>query len=79
MGAMSVLPGCIIAQRRINANEAELYARAITETERIARQLENGGPGNYDVRFFSAKLLSITALRPSKAIASFAEPSGHRQ
>ncbi|KAB7647803.1 hypothetical protein [Polymorphobacter fuscus] len=46
------LPGCISAQRRINANQAELYAQAIAETERVARQLENGGPGRHDVRFF---------------------------
>lgn len=50
--ALLALPGCITAQRRINANQAELYAQAITETERVARQLENGGPGRYDVRFF---------------------------
>lgn len=52
VAAMLVLPGCITAQRRINANQAELYAQAISETERVARQLENNGPGNYDVRFF---------------------------
>jgi hypothetical protein len=49
---LALLPGCISAQRRINANQAELYAAAITETERVARQLETGGPGRYDVRFF---------------------------
>ena len=50
--AVLLTPGCISAQRRINANQAELYAQAITETERVARQIEAGGPGTYDVRFF---------------------------
>jgi hypothetical protein len=47
-----MLPGCISAQRRINANQAELYAEAIAETERVARQLETGGPGAHDLRFY---------------------------
>lgn len=50
--ALLLLPGCISAQRRIDANQAELYAQAVAETERVARQLENGGPGRHDVRFF---------------------------
>ena len=52
IAALVLLPGCISAQRRIDANQAELYAEAIAETERVARQLETVGPGAYDVRFF---------------------------
>lgn len=52
LAAALLLPGCISAQRRINANQAELYAEAITETERVARQLEQGGPGAHDLRFY---------------------------
>ncbi|GGE19598.1 hypothetical protein GCM10011529_27730 [Polymorphobacter glacialis] len=47
-----LLPGCISAQRQIDASQAALYAQAITETERVARVLETTGPGRYDVRFF---------------------------
>lgn len=65
------LPGCISAQRRINANQAELYAQAIAETERVARQLENGGPGANDVRFFFSNAFvndSLAALNGYRVI-----------
>jgi hypothetical protein len=52
ISAALALSGCISAQRRINANQTELYAEAIVETERVARQLEQGGPGPHDVRFY---------------------------
>lgn len=63
LAAALLLPGCISAQRRINANQAELYAQAITETERVARQLETGGPGQYDVRFFLSNAFINESLR----------------
>ncbi len=66
-----LLPGCISAQRQINANQAELYAQAITETERVARQLENGGPGRYDVRFFFSNAFineSLTTLNGYRVV-----------
>jgi hypothetical protein len=47
-----LLPGCITAQRRINANQAELLAEAVTESERVAAQLEGPGVGRYDIRVF---------------------------
>ncbi len=58
-----LLPGCISAQRRINANRAELYQQAIAETDRVARQLEAGGPGRYDVRFFLSNAFINQSLR----------------
>lgn len=58
-----VLPGCISAQRRINANRAELYEQAIAETDRVARQLQAGGPGRYDVRFFLSNAFINQSLR----------------
>ena len=60
---LAMLPGCIMAQRRINANQAELYAQAIAETERVARQLETSGPGRYDVRFFLSNAFINESLR----------------
>lgn len=65
------LSGCISAQRRINANQAELYAQAIVETERVARQLENGGPGTHDVRFFFSNAFineSLAALNGYRVV-----------
>lgn len=52
MAAMLLLPGCITAQRRINANQAELLAEAVAESERVAAQLEGPGVGRYDIRVF---------------------------
>jgi hypothetical protein len=63
VAAALLLPGCISAQRRINANQAELYAEAITETERVARQLEQGGPGGHDVRFYFSNAFINESLR----------------
>ena len=60
---LALSPGCIAAQRRINANEAELTAAAITETERVARQLETGGVGRHDVRFFLSNSFLNESLR----------------
>ena len=48
---LALLPGCISAQRRIDANQAELFAAAAAETDRVTRSLERGGVGAYDVRF----------------------------
>jgi hypothetical protein len=47
-----LLPGCITAQRRIAANQAELLAAAVAESERVAAQLEGPGVGRYDIRIF---------------------------
>lgn len=58
-----LMAGCVSAQRRINANRAELYELAITETESVARQLESGGPGRYDVRFFLGNAFINQSLR----------------
>ena len=58
-----LLPGCISAQRRINANRTELYEQAIAETDRVARQLEAGGPGRYDVRFFLSNAFINQSLK----------------
>jgi hypothetical protein len=63
LGLALLLPGCISAQRRINANQAELYAEAIAETERVARQLEQGGPGAHDVRFYFSNAFMNESLR----------------
>lgn len=63
LGVGLALPGCISAQRRINANQAELYAEAIVETERVARQLEAGGPGAHDVRFYFSNAFVNESLR----------------
>jgi hypothetical protein len=60
---LALLPGCISAQRRINANQAELYAEAIAETERVARRLESTGPGAYEVRFFLSNGFINDSLR----------------
>jgi hypothetical protein len=60
---LALLPGCISAQRRINANQAELYAAATAETERVAQQLERGGIGAYDVRFFLSNAFLNESLR----------------
>jgi hypothetical protein len=38
--AALALSGCISAERRINANQAELYAEAIVETERVGFPLK---------------------------------------
>ena len=59
-----LLSGCISAQRRINANRAELYDQAIAETDRVARQLQAGGPGRYDVRFFLSNAYINQSLKP---------------
>jgi hypothetical protein len=61
--AALALSGCISAQRRINANQAELYAEAIVETERVARQLEAGGPGGHDLRFYFSNSFINESLR----------------
>lgn len=58
-----LLTGCFSAQRRINANRAELYEQAIAETEKVTRQLEAGGPGRYDVRFFLSNAFINQSLR----------------
>lgn len=63
LAAALLLPGCISAQRRINANQAALYAEAITETERVARQLEQGGPGAHDLRFYFSNAFVNESLR----------------
>ena len=60
---LALLPGCLSAQRRIDANQADLYAQAITETERVARQLETGGPGTHDIRVFLSNAFINESLR----------------
>jgi len=47
-----LLPGCITAQRKIDANQAELLADAIAESERVAALMEGPGPGRHDIRVF---------------------------
>lgn len=63
LAVVLLLPSCISAQRRINANQTELYSQAIVETERVARQIEGGGPGTYDVRFFLSTAFINESLR----------------
>jgi hypothetical protein len=52
LAAALLLPGCITAQRKIDANQAELLADAIAESERVVAQMEGAGPGRYDIRVF---------------------------
>ena len=58
-----LLPGCITAQRKINANQAELLAEAVAESERVAAQLEGPGVGRYDIRVFLSNAFINDSLK----------------
>lgn len=63
LAAALLLSGCITAQRKINANQAELYAEAVAESERVATLLEGPGVGRYDIRIFLANSFINDSLK----------------